>query len=141
MKIKTFTAAFLVAAFLIGCGESTPPAGNTTASTASQPQAEKKADDAAQAPAPEQNQFSVDGFTMKKGEFGEKSAVGTITNNTDSEFKYVQVEINLYDKDGAQVGSTMANINNLAPKAKWKFSAPIIEDGVTKAEIKDIQGM
>ena len=42
--------------------------------------------------------------------------VGSIRNNTDHSYQYVQVEINLYDRDGDQVGSTLANVDNLAAK-------------------------
>nr|WP_231959035.1 FxLYD domain-containing protein [Olsenella timonensis] len=38
---------------------------------------------------------------------------GTLTNNTENEVSYIQVEYNLYDADGAQVGTALANTNNL----------------------------
>lgn len=67
--------------------------------------------------------------------------VGTVKNNTDRQYKYVQVEINLYDSSGAQVDSTLANANNLEPKGTWKFkSMPIVNDNVTNYKIKDITG-
>ncbi|MGE5590998.1 MAG: FxLYD domain-containing protein [Bacillota bacterium] len=49
---------------------------------------------------------------------------GTVKNNSNKKYSYAQVEINLYDKDGNQVGSTLANINNLEPGGTWKFKAP-----------------
>ncbi len=66
--------------------------------------------------------------------------VGTIKNNSDKEFSYAQVEINIYDKSGAQVGSTLANTNNLESNGIWKFKAPIIEDNAASYKIKDITG-
>jgi len=66
--------------------------------------------------------------------------VGTVKNNTDKEYSYVQVEINLYDDSGAQVGSTLDNTNNLEPGGTWKFKAVIMEDNATKYRIKDISG-
>lgn len=66
--------------------------------------------------------------------------VGTIKNNTNRQYKYVQVEINLYDSSDAQVGSTLANTNNLEPGGKWKFKAAILEDNTARFKIKDITG-
>ncbi|RKD22417.1 hypothetical protein SAMN02745883_00735 [Caminicella sporogenes DSM 14501] len=77
--------------------------------------------------------------TIKSDSFS-KYVVGTIKNNTDRKYGYVQVEINIYDKDGAQIGSTMDNINNLAPGATWKFKAPILEDEAASYQIIDISG-
>ena len=48
---------------------------------------------------------------------------GTITNKTNHKMSYVQVVFNLYDKDGAQIGTAMDNINNLEANGKWKFKA------------------
>ena len=48
---------------------------------------------------------------------------GTIVNNTDKEYSYVQVEFNLYDADGAQIGTSLDNINNLEANGTWKFKA------------------
>ena len=33
-----------------------------------------------------------------------------------------------------------ANINNLEPGKKWKFTAPILESNATRFEIKDVTG-
>lgn len=48
---------------------------------------------------------------------------GTLTNNSDSDKSYIQVSYNLYDSDGAQVGTALANTNNLKAGGTWKFSA------------------
>ncbi|MDP4093574.1 MAG: DUF3426 domain-containing protein [Bacillota bacterium] len=66
--------------------------------------------------------------------------VGKIRNNTDKQYKYAQVEINLYDKAGTQVGSTMANVNNLESGAIWSFKALIASENVATYKIKDVTG-
>lgn len=71
-------------------------------------------------------------------EFGLRAICGIIKNNTDKEKTYAQIEINIYDQDGSQIGSTMDNINNLEPNGKWKFQAVILEDNVKSYKIKDI---
>ena len=48
---------------------------------------------------------------------------GTIKNNTNEQYSYVQVTFNLYDADGAQIGTAMSNINNLEENGTWKFKA------------------
>lgn len=66
--------------------------------------------------------------------------VGTVKNNTNKKYEYVQVSINLYDKTGAQVGSTMANVNNLEPHGTWKFKAIVLEDNTAKYKIDKVTG-
>lgn len=63
---------------------------------------------------------------------------GIVSNTGDHKFGYVQVEINLLDKSGAVVGSTLANVNNLAPHDKWKFKALLTEDSATRFKVKGI---
>lgn len=69
-------------------------------------------------------------FTLQEGhkgysdEFGLGYYIeGSIQNNTDKVYSYVQVTFNLYDSEGAQVGSALANVNNLEGKGVWKFKA------------------
>lgn len=66
--------------------------------------------------------------------------VGTIRNNSERSYGYIQVEINLYDDSGAQVGSTLDNANNLEPGGIWKFKALITDDRATKFKVADITG-
>lgn len=65
--------------------------------------------------------------------------VGVVKNNTSKQYTYVQVEINLYDDSGAQVGSTLANANNLEPNGTWKFKAITLEE-FGNYKIKDVSG-
>ena len=74
------------------------------------------------------------------GEFGNRTIRGTVRNNTEKQYGYVQVEINLYDNSGTQVGSTLANVNNLEPNSTWRFEAAVLEDSATKAKVKDVTG-
>lgn len=48
---------------------------------------------------------------------------GTLTNNTDKEVSYIQVEYVLYDASGAQIGTAWANTSNLKAGGSWKFEA------------------
>lgn len=75
------------------------------------------------------------------GDFGSRMVCGTVMNNTNRTIGYAQVEINLYDREGSLVESTLDNINNIEPGGKWKFEAPIFsEDKVSAYKIKDVVG-
>ena len=58
----------------------------------------------------------------RRGEYGGE-ITGTVINRRDVKLSYAQITFNLYDKSGAQVGSALANINDLEPGATWKFKA------------------
>ena len=90
--------------------------------------------------APVKPKLEVLDFDWGRGEFGNRMIQGTVRNNTSSQYSYVQVEINLYDNSGAQVGSTLANVNNLEPNGTWKFEAPVLESNAKKAKVKDVTG-
>ena len=135
MRTKIVLAAVLVLiviGIIIACssGKDTTPA-------------EKKSAEAPEAGEPEKGEtpegpLVVEDWRFKAGDFGTGMIVGTVVNNTDREYSYVQIEFNLYDSDGAQVGSTFANITDLEPHGKWKFEALVLEDSATEAKLKDI---
>lgn len=74
-------------------------------------------------------------------EYGAIGVCGTVENKSDRNFGYAEVEINLYNKSGELIGSTLDNINNIEPHGKWKFQAPIIENNVATYKIKNITGL
>lgn len=92
----------------------------------------------AQEPAKKSNLEVIESSIQKDGYIS--YIVGSVKNNSSKQYSYVQVEINLYDNSGAQVGSTLANANNLEPGAIWKFKAVVTEENATKYKIKDITG-
>jgi hypothetical protein len=84
--------------------------------------------------------LTVADWGWKTGEFGARRLAGTVVNDSDKEYSYAQVEFNLYDDSGAQVGSTFTNINNLEPHATWRFEAVVLEDNATSARLKAVWG-
>jgi hypothetical protein len=91
------------------------------------------------------NKGSSDDLTVieahfKHGQYGTRSIAGTVKNNGSKTYGYVQVSINLYDSSGSQVGSTLANVNNLEPGKSWAFDAPILEENATKFQVMDVTG-
>ena len=65
---------------------------------------------------------------------------GTVQNKSNRSYSYVSIQFNLYDENGAQVGSTMANVNNLEPHGKWKFKALVLENTAESVKLKDLSG-
>ena len=67
---------------------------------------------------------------------------GTLTNNTDKEKSYIQIEYVLYDADGNQVGTALANTNHLKAGGSWKFEAlgTVSPDQVASWERSDVSG-
>jgi len=66
---------------------------------------------------------------------------GTVQNNSRSAYESVQIEYNLFDASGAQVGNSFDLTENLSPGATWKFRAPILEDRASNFKVISITGM
>lgn len=79
-------------------------------------------------------------YNCQLSEYGGNAACGVVINNTNRTMSYVQVEINLYDMNDNQIGSTMANVNNLAAGSKWVFKAPVMESGSYRWSVSDVSG-
>lgn len=48
---------------------------------------------------------------------------GSVKNNRDKDYSYVQIEFVCYDKEGNNVGTAIDNTNNLLGNETWKFKA------------------
>lgn len=67
---------------------------------------------------------------------------GILTNNTNDQLSYVQVSYNLFDADGNQIGTALANTNNLDADGTWKFEATGMTavDKVASYKLGDVSG-
>ena len=100
--------------------------------TASQ---EEKAggDESTDADADQYEENLVDGFEIV-GDFSTESdgysyyITGKIINKKGKELDYAQIIFNLYDEEGAQIGTAIDNINGLKEDGVWKFEAMALED-------------
>lgn len=84
--------------------------------------------------------FALLELDSQRGEFGVLMVTGAVKNLSKRNKGYVQVEINLLDDNGDIVGSTLANVNNLAGGKTWRFKAPVLEDDAARFEVKNITG-
>lgn len=71
---------------------------------------------------------------------GREIIMGEVRNNSDREYRLVLVEFNLYDKDGAQVGTASDMIRNLEPHGTWRFEAKIFHEKAVKYKVKNLSG-
>ena len=127
-KIIFLIFAFIIILAAIGsCGDDTKPTTQAVNQPVTQTAKEEKPD-----------LELLESKKMNKDSL--KYVVGKIKNNSNKQYSYVQVEINLYDNNDNQVGSTLANVNNLEPGGTWKFEALIFEEKATKYKIKEITG-
>lgn len=84
--------------------------------------------------------FALLELDSSRGQFGNLIITGAVKNLSSREKGYVQVEINLLDNSGAIVGSTLANVNNMAGGQTWRFEAPALQDNAARFEVKAITG-
>ena len=112
---------------------------SATSASSPAPEASQPSSPAVAATQPQgQKGLVVESFTLQTDSYGIGKVVGTAKNNTKKQYAYVQVEFNLYDDTGAQVGSTIANINNFEAGGTWNFEAPVLETRATQAKLKGI---
>ena len=91
---------------------------------------------------PEQEPYTISDETLDTSNPYGVKITGTLVNNTDEDKSYLQIEYNLYDADGAQIGTALANINNLKAGGTWKFEATSMEkpEDVANWERVDVSG-
>ena len=91
---------------------------------------------------PEQEPYTISDETLDTSNPYGVKITGTLVNNTDEDKSYLQIEYNLYDADGAQIGTALANINNLKAGGTWKFEAASMEksEDVATGERVDVSG-
>ncbi|QAA34094.1 FxLYD domain-containing protein [Clostridium manihotivorum] len=85
---------------------------------------------------------SEDGnLTLQDYSSGGGYVIGTILNNSKYVYSYVEVDINLYDKNGNLLSSTISNVENLDAFKNWKFKAPVVDEkNVAKFQVMKIVG-
>ncbi len=54
------------------------------------------------------------------------SITGVAKNNTGRDLSYVQIEFSVYDSAGNNLGTAVANINNLGVGDTWRFDATLL---------------
>lgn len=66
---------------------------------------------------------------------------GTVTNKLDYDYSYVEIDFVCYDKNDNNLGTAMANTNNLLGNETWKFKAMgLFEGKVDHCVFKEVTG-
>lgn len=68
---------------------------------------------------------------------------GTVTNNKDKNYSYVQIEFICYDAAGNNLGTALDNTNNLLGKQTWKYKAMAFfsgEENIDHCDFHEISG-
>lgn len=73
------------------------------------------------------NSNTEDNFTHEitneyTDELGLHHIEGTVTNNNNKDYQYVEIEFICYDDAGNNLGTAIDNTNNLLGKETWRFS-------------------
>ena len=73
------------------------------------------------------NSNTEDNFTHEiineyTDELGLHRIEGTVTNNNNKDYQYVEIEFICYDDAGNNLGTAIDNTNNLLGKETWRFS-------------------
>ena len=128
---------FIVVAFLViilaigsaGSGSSTTDSGNNETLKVGSSSSKKE-------------KFELVGEVEQETDSMATYLKGIVKNNSGKDCTYVQVMFNLYDKDGNQIGTALANVNNLEKDGTWKFKAMGIDvDGeVDSYKLAEITG-
>lgn len=85
---------------------------------------------------PNNNENPVEKFTYEiaqqySDEYGLSYYVeGSVKNNKDKDYSYVQIEFVCYDSEGNNLGTAIDNTNNLLGNETWKFKAIAMFSGV-----------
>jgi len=82
--------------------------------------------------------FTVSDVKFDTSDYGAKVVSGIVKNTNNRSYKYVAVEINLYDSSGILVGSTISNMNNMDIGGIWKFNAGVLHKDAASFKVKDI---
>ena len=66
-------------------------------------------------------------------------AAGVLKNETDKQRFGVTVELDLFDKDGAKLGTAKDYVALIEPRAEWKFRALLVRRNVASAKVAGIK--
>jgi len=75
----------------------------------------------------------------KRGEFGGE-ITGTVVNRRGVTLSYAQITFILYDGSGAQVGTALANINDLESGGRWNFTATTFGTDFVHYKFSELSG-
>lgn len=86
------------------------------------------------------NHLSIGAITLEKTKSSSVVyAVGTVKNELDRQRFALRVELDLFDADGAKVGTASDYLSILEPKKDWRFKAMVLEKKAVSAKLAAIK--
>lgn len=90
-------------------------------------------------PAPKKG-LHLASFENKYTEYGGRSIVGIVHNDSTMDYRYVEITFRTFDASGAVLGDSLDNISGLSAGEKWRFEAHILDDDAVRYELNDLSG-
>jgi hypothetical protein len=133
------------AAFVLLQKKDATPSATTDAVSQPAPSVESAEAKSATPPADEPSNvapgLTVGSYKLERAKVGKLVyVIGTVKNQTASQFFKLKIEFDLVAKNGAPAGKASDSLRNLAPKATWDFKALVVEDGAAKATLAGLTG-
>jgi len=91
-------------------------------------------------PVPQGGLELIDTPKAVTNEYGYMEITGRVKNTSSKTYSYAQITFIVANNAGEQVGSAMANVNNVEAGATWKFRAVSLATGGTKFKLGKISG-
>lgn len=95
-------------------------------------------------PTPEPIHDSMNGFEVQdlkaQSDKYSRYVTGKILNNKGYKLRYMQITINLYDKNENIVGTAWDNVVNVEPGETWSFKAGVYADNAKSIRVTEIIG-
>jgi hypothetical protein len=93
-----------------------------------------------------EEEYEADGLVLLRKSLGATTdgfggnVTGTVINRRSNTLRYAEIRFNLYDESGAQIGSALANINDLEPGARWNFKASSLGRQFSSYKVSRLSG-
>lgn len=102
----------------------------------------RKADEEAEASRKAAEEYDANGLILLKKTVSASSReiTGTVVNSRSRKLSYAQIQFNLYDESGAQVGTALANINGLESGSRWNFTASTFGKQFSTYKFSELSG-
>jgi hypothetical protein len=74
---------------------------------------------------------------VKKDEYN-YTVTYTFKNNSNIKFDYIELDLNVYDKNGTKLDTNMTNITDVKPGQTFKMSVDLYQDGADHFDINTL---
>lgn len=87
------------------------------------------------------NNFEISNIKECRVEGGFKAICASVKNNSNKDYKFVQVKIKLFDNNNNIIHNTATSASDLEKGQSWNFSVAVLNEKASSFQIKDIIGI